>query len=125
MRKILMALAALLLAAPAFSQTVAFVTNLKGEAAIDGAARPPLLAELARGQKITLAREASISVMYAASGKEYVLKGPGVWVVKDYEIAATSGMPPVVRNTEWRTSSKTLESVAQTSARARAGSSDR
>ena len=42
--------------------------------------------------------------MYTASGKEYVLKGPGDYVVKDIEIASSSGIPPVTRATEWRTS---------------------
>ena len=116
MRNILSALV-VLAAMPAFSQNVAFVTNLKGEVSIDGAARPSLLAEIAKGQKIALAREAVLCVMYAASGKEYVLKGPGEFLVKDNEVAPANGiMPPLVRNTEWRTSSKTLESVAQTSA---------
>jgi hypothetical protein len=115
-KNILCALAALLVAAPAFAQTVAFVTNLKGDAAIDGVPRPALLSEIAKGQKITLPRDASLSAMYAASGKEYVLKGPGEWLVKDNEITAASGMPPVVRHTDWRTSSKALETVAQTSA---------
>lgn len=116
MRTFLSALAALLVsAAPAFAQTVAFVTNLKGEASID-AARAVLLAEMARGQKIVLARDAGLSAMYIATGKEYVLKGPGEWLVKDNGIAAASGMPPMVRHTEWRTSGKVLEAVAQTSA---------
>ncbi|HET9650752.1 MAG TPA: hypothetical protein VFP36_01110, partial [Usitatibacter sp.] len=116
MRTFLSALAALVLSAgPAFAQTVAFVTNLRGEASID-AARAALLAEMARGQKIALARDASLSAMYIASGKEYVLKGPGEWLVKDNEIAAASGLPPMVRHTEWRTSGKVLETVAQASA---------
>lgn len=116
MKRILHALAALLFAAPAFSQTIAFITNLKGDVSIDGTARPPLLAEIAKGQKISVAREASVSVMYAANGKEYVLRGPGEFFVKDNEIAAASGMPPLVRTTEWRTSTRALESVAHTSA---------
>ena len=118
MKTIVSALASLLLAAsPAVAQSVAFITNLKGDVSVDGVARPALLAELARGQRIAVAREASLSVMYAASGKEYVLKGPGEYLVKDTEIAASNGiMPPIVRTTEWRTSTKTLETVAQTSA---------
>jgi hypothetical protein len=117
MRKFPSALAALLFAAaPAFSQTVGFVTNLKGDVSIDGSARPALLSEIGKGQKISVSRESALSVMYAASGKEYVLKGPGEYVVKDTEIVAPNGMPPVVRTTEWRTSTKALESVAQTSA---------
>jgi hypothetical protein len=114
MRTVVTALAALLLAAaPAFAQSIAFITNLKGDASIDGAVRPSLLAELAKGQKISLAREANLSVMYIATGKEYVLKGPGEFIVKDTEVSASSGMPPKVRTTEWRTSNKVLETVAQ------------
>ena len=116
MRTILSAAALLLTATAAFPQTVAFVTNLRGEVAIDGASRPALLSEIAKGQKIALARDANLSVMYVASGKEYVLKGPGEWLVKDNEVAASSGVPPVVRNTEWRTSGKSLDTVGQTAA---------
>lgn len=117
MRYLLPALAALAFAAaPAFSQTVAFVTNLKGDVALDGVPRPALLAEVAKGQKIVVSRDSVICVMYAATGKEYVLRGPGEFVVKDTEIVAPSGIPPLVRNTEWRTSYKSLENTAQTSA---------
>jgi hypothetical protein len=54
--------------------------------------------------------------MYIASGKEYVLKGPAEYLVKDTEVSGSAGMPPVTRNTEWRTSNKVLVQVAQTSA---------
>ena len=54
--------------------------------------------------------------MFIASGKEYVLKGPGEYVVKDVEIVGSSGMPPTTRETEWRASNKVLVQVAQTSA---------
>lgn len=117
MRYLSSVLAALAFAAvPAFSQSIAFVTNLKGEVTLDGVPRPALLAEVTKGQKIVVARDSVLFVMYAATGKEYVLRGPGEFVVKDTEIVAPNGMPPVVRNTEWRTTSKTLESAAQTSA---------
>lgn len=116
MRTILSAAALLFAATAACAQTVAFITNLKGEVAVDGATRPALLSEIAKGQKIALAREANVSVMYVVSGKEYVLKGPGEFFVKDNEIAASSGMPPVVRHTEWRTSTRALDTFAQTSA---------
>lgn len=117
MRYLSSALAAVaFVAAPAFSQSVAFVTNLRGDVTLDGVPRPALLAEVTKGQKIVVARDSALSVMYAATGKEYVLKGPGEYVVKDTEIVAPNGMPPLVRNTEWRTTSRTLESAAQTSA---------
>jgi len=118
MKKILRTfLAASLLAATAAgAEGIAFISNLKGEVALDGNPRPMLLAELSRGQKLMLGRDAHVSVMFVASGKEYALKGPGEYLVKDTEIAAGSGIPPVTRETVWRTSSKVLVQAAQTSA---------
>ena len=111
-------LAALLLAATAAfgGEGIAFITNLKGDVAVDGVPRPPLLAELAKGQKIAVGKDSQASVMYIASGKEYVLKGPAEYLVKDTEISGSAGMPPVTRDTAWRTSNKILVQVAQTSA---------
>ena len=109
-------LAALLVATgSAFADSVAFLTNLKGEVAVDANTRPLILAELAKGQKIVLARDAQASVMFIASGKEYFLKGPCEYFVKDKEIESASGMPPMSRSTEWRASNKALSQVAQTS----------
>ena len=119
MKTILRILAAIavVLAMPAVaSDAIAFITNLKGEVAVDGNARPLLLSELARGQRITVGKESVVSVMYIATGKEYVLKGPAEYQVKDVEIAGSSPMPPTVRSTEWRASNKVLVQVAQTSA---------
>jgi hypothetical protein len=107
--------ASLLAASAAWGDGVAFISNLKGEVALDGNPRPLLLAELNRGQKLSLAKDAQASVMYIASGKEYALKGPGEFVVKDTEVAASSGLPPMTRETAWRTSDKVLVQVAQTS----------
>jgi hypothetical protein len=119
MRKIQRALLAafILAACPAFgADAIAFISNLKGEVAVDGNPRPLLLSELAKGQKLTVGRDSQASVMYIASGKEYVLRGPADYLVKDNEIAGSTAMPPVTRNTEWRTSTKVLVQVAQTSA---------
>jgi hypothetical protein len=111
------ALAAFLAAASHVSaQAIAFITNLKGDVALDGSPRPALLAELAKGQKLTVGRESQASVMYISSGKEYVLKGPAEYLVKDTEISGESGMPPLTRETAWRTNSKVIVQVAQTSA---------
>jgi hypothetical protein len=55
---------------------VAFITNMKGEVAVDGSTRPMLLSELAKGQKIAVGKESQLSVMFIQSGKEYLLKGP-------------------------------------------------
>ncbi len=95
---------------------IAFITNLKGEVAVDGNPRPVLLSELMKGQKMTVGKDSQASVMYIASGKEYVLKGPSDFLVKDTEIAGSAGIPPVTRETPWRASNKVLVQVAQTSA---------
>jgi hypothetical protein len=111
-------LSAFLLAAAtlAAAQGIAFITNLKGDVALDGNSRPQLLAELSKGQKIAVGRDSLASVMYIASGKEYVLKGPAEYLVKDTEITGSTAMPPVTRDTTWRTTNKVLVQVAQTSA---------
>ena len=118
MRTVQRTLLAILLASmPAFAADgIAFITNLKGEVAVDGNARPVLLSELAKGQRLTVGKDSQAAVMYIASGKEYVLKGPNEFLVKDTEISSSAGMPPVTRETQWRTSSKVLVQVAQTSA---------
>ncbi len=95
---------------------VAFLSDMKGEVKIDGAARPPLLSELSGGQRLAVGRDSQASVMYIASGKEYVLKGPAEYVVNNTEVAGTSGTPPVTRSTEWRANGKVLVQVAQSSA---------
>lgn len=95
---------------------VAFVTNLKGEITVDGAPRPMLMGELARGQKIVVGKESQLAVMFIQSGKEYLLKGPGDYVVGEREITAPSGIPPATRETPWRASSQVLVKVAQSSA---------
>jgi hypothetical protein len=100
----------------ASAQSIAFITNMKGDVALDGNPRPTLLAELAKGQKLTLAPDAQASVMFVATGKEYALKGPGQYLVSDTEMSASSGMTPVARDTQWHASNKVLVQVAQTSA---------
>jgi hypothetical protein len=94
---------------------VAFIANIKGEVALDGAARPPLMAELSRGQKLALGKDGLVSVMFVVSGKEYVLKGPGDYVVSDTEVTASKGGSPTLRQTEWRANQQVLVQVAQAS----------
>jgi hypothetical protein len=94
---------------------IAFISDMKGEIAVDGNPRPMLLSELAKGQRVTVGKDSQASVMYITTGKEYVLKGPADYLVKDTEIAG-SIMPPVARSTEWRANTRVLSHVAQTSA---------
>jgi len=109
-------LALLFVSLPSLGEGIAFITNMKGEVAVDGNPRPVLLAELQKGQKITVGRDSQASVMFIASGKEYVLKGANEFLVKDTEMSSTSGMPPTTRETQWRANNKVLAQVAQTSA---------
>lgn len=96
------------------AEPVAFVTNLKGEVSVDGGTRPLLMSELARGQKLAVGRDATLSVMYIQSGKEFVLKGPGDFAVGEREVTAGTGAAPSARETAWRASSEVLVKVAQT-----------
>jgi hypothetical protein len=110
-------LASLFAALPALAADgIAFITNMKGEVAVDGNPRPVLLSELAKGQRLTVAKDSQASVMFISTGKEYLLKGPNEFVVKDTELASTTGMPPTTRETQWKPSNKVLAQVAQTSA---------
>ena len=93
---------------------VAFITDLKGEVAVDGTPRPKLLSELAKGQKIRIGKDGQLFVMFIQSGKEYALGGPGDYTVGEREVAASSGMPPATRETAWRASPEVLVKVSQT-----------
>jgi hypothetical protein len=118
MKTILRAVFAIFLsgAMAASAEGIAFITNMKGDVALDSNPRPTLLAELAKGQKLTLGQDAQASVMFVASGKEFALKGPGQYLVKEAEMSASSGTPPVTRDTQWHASNKVLVQVAETSA---------
>ena len=99
----------------AHAQTsIAFITDVKGEAALD-AGKASLMAEIKKGARVTCARECAVGVMYLLSGKEYVLKGPGDFLVGDTEVIAKIGPPPTVRETKWKVSSQVVALAAQTS----------
>lgn len=93
---------------------VAFVTDVKGDAAMD-AGKATLMAEVKKGARISCTRDCSVGVMYLISGKEYVLKGPGDFLVGDSEVIAKIGPPPTTRDTNWKVSSKVVAQAAQTS----------
>jgi len=95
---------------------VAFVSDVKGTVQAEGAPAPALLSELPSGARLRLAADATVSVMYAASGREFVLKGPGEYEIRDQEVAARNGAPPRARNTEWRPDTRVLAAASQRSA---------
>ena len=105
---------ALALTALAQENGIAFVTDVKGDAALD-AGKATLMAEVKKGARISCTRECAVGVMYLISGKEYVLKGPGDFLVGDSEVIAKIGPPPTMRDTNWKVSSKVVAQVAQTS----------
>lgn len=94
---------------------IAFITNLKGEVSVDGAPRPLLMSELAKGQKVVVGKDGLVSVMFIQSGKEYALRGPGDYTLGERDITSGSGMPPAARETPWRASGEVLVKVARTS----------
>lgn len=109
------------LVAPAHAATadgVAFLTDIKGEVRIDGAARPALMSELAKGQKIALGKDAALAVMFIQSGEELILKGPGEFEVdkagKAISKSSQTGQV-TTRKTDWKISSQALVKVSQTS----------
>ena len=81
---------------------VAFITDIRGEVALDGAKRPALLAELAEGRKLSVMKDASLVVMFIRSGAEFVLGGPGQYEIRGAGIIALQGSSPSVRATRWR-----------------------
>jgi hypothetical protein len=89
---------------------IAFVTDVKGDAALD-TGKASLMAEIRKGARISCAKECAVGVMYLLSGKEFVLKGPGDFLVGDNEVTAKIGPPPVVRETKWKVSSQVVASV--------------
>jgi hypothetical protein len=93
---------------------IAFVTNVKGEPKADSA-KLSLMFELNRGQRIACTAECTVGVMYLQSGKEFVIKGPGEYLIGDNEVTAKIGVPPTIRDTAWRVSSQTVLQMAQTS----------
>lgn len=76
---------------------VAFVSDFRGEVAMNGAGRPPFLAELLPGTRLVLGKDASASVMYVVSGEEFALKGPGEFVVTRQGVKAEKGSAPSSR----------------------------
>jgi len=116
LKRILPAIAAALLSLSAWaSDGVAFLTDVKGDVKIDGAARPPLMSELAKGQKVLLGNGANASVMFIQSGEEFALKGPGEFAIDKAGIITAKGAAATLRKTDWKVSSQSLVKVAQSS----------
>ena len=91
--------AALLFAAaiaslPAVADSVAFVADVRGSATIEGNGPLAFLAGLTTGTRVLLGSNATAAITYAASGAEFALTGPGVFLVRADEVVAEKGSAP-------------------------------
>lgn len=99
-RLLRLAVAALALASslPAASaDPTAFVCDVKGEVTLNDAGRPPFLGELIPGSRLKLGPGAQAAVMFVVSGEEFILKGPGEFVVGKESVTAATGATPAKR----------------------------
>jgi hypothetical protein len=107
-RILLAALLVTLALAARAADPVAFVADFRGDVVMNGAGRPPFLAELLPGTKLVLGQDGNAAVMYVVSGEEYALKGPGEFVVTKEGVKATKGAAPAKRSPAIKASAAVL-----------------
>lgn len=93
---------------------VAFVSDFRGDVAMNGAGRPPFLAELIPGTTLVLGAEAAATVMYVVSGEEFLLKGPGEFTVTRQGVKAVKGPAPAIRVPPLKASKTVLVQTSRT-----------
>lgn len=113
MRRFLAA-AFLAVAGGAMGAPVAFVTDLRGSATIEGEGKLTFLAELSPGARLMLGSHASASIAYAASGTEFALSGPGQFLVNAEDVTAERGPPPLRRTVASLSDRTVIARAAQT-----------
>ena len=91
---------------------IAFVTDVKGDAQV-GTFKVSLMGELEKGARISCIKDCQVGVMYIVSGKEFVIRGPGDFLIGDAEVTAKVGNAPTTRQTAWKVSSQTVTTAAQ------------
>jgi len=87
------ALFAAALAAQAGSP-VAFVTDIRGNATIEGNGKLAFLAELETGTRLLLGTGAVATITFAASGTEFALEGPGEFAIGIGDVKPDKGSAP-------------------------------
>ena len=92
---------------------IAFVTDVKGDAQI-GLVKATLMGELEKGARISCVKDCQVGVMYVVSGKEFIIRGPGDFIIGDADVTAKVGNAPTTRQTAWKVSSQTVTAVAKT-----------
>lgn len=76
--------------------TLALVTDLRGDAAIEGGSKPralAILAEIESGTRVRLQAQASLVAVYLASGTEYAIAGPALVEFAERDVSVLSGRP--------------------------------
>ena len=99
-------------AATASAAGIAFVTDVKGDAQI-GLAKAALMGELEKGARISCLKDCQVGVMYIVSGKEFIIRGPGDFLIGEADVTAKVGNAPTTRQTAWKVSSQTVTTAAE------------
>lgn len=108
------AAAAIMLAGTALAITpVAFVSDVQGEARVAGAGKVAFLAVIAPATTLVLEKGARVTLIYSATGAEFVLVGPGEFQVDAAEVKALKGAAPSRRNVTVRPDPTVVARVSQ------------
>ena len=75
----------------------ALVTDLQGQAALEGGARLALLAEVTPGARLALASGARLTLLVLETGEQFGLKGPGRFELRGSAVVALEGAQPAKR----------------------------
>lgn len=113
-RRFIGAIALFAVAAAALAASpVAFVTDVQGDVKQERAGRVAFLAEIPSEAKLVLEKGARLTLMYSASGTEFVLTGPGEFVVGPAEVRAVQGAAPARRTVAVRPEASVVARVSQ------------
>lgn len=113
-RAALAALAFALSCAAQAADPVAFVADLRGNATIEGDGKLVFLAELAPGARLLLGTGATVAVIFANTGTEFTINGPGEFLVTQQELRAEKGASPTRRNVIAPTDPAVVSQVTRT-----------
>jgi hypothetical protein len=83
--------------AAAGASAAALVTDVQGQASLDGGARLALLAEVEPGARFALASGARLTLLVLETGEQFGLKGPGRFELRGSAVAVIEGAQPVKR----------------------------
>jgi hypothetical protein len=106
------AYAVVLAVSPAsMAATLALVTDLHGDATIEGGAKPQalsILAEIESGTRVRLQAQSSLVAVYLASGTEYAIVGPALVEFAERDVSVLSGPPASRRDSAFGPAGKDI-----------------